>query len=81
MKHEKPDIIHSHVNSLQYTIFPQVFMAKGVHTVHNEAHLEASGRLEVGLRKLHLSIISYRQSQFLRNRMIALKLFMEEMPF
>ncbi len=51
MKHEKPDVIHSHVNSLQYTILPQVFMAKGVHTVHNEAHLEASGRLEVGLRK------------------------------
>ena len=49
MKHEKPDIIHSHVNSLQYTILPQVFMAKGVHTVHNEAHLEASGRLEVCL--------------------------------
>ena len=51
MKHEKPDVIHSHVNSLHYTILPQVFMAKGVHTVHNEAHLEASGRLEVGLRK------------------------------
>ena len=51
VKREKPDIIHSHVNSLQYTILPQVFMAKGVHTVHNEAHLEASGRLEVGLRK------------------------------
>ena len=51
VQREKPDIIHSHVNSLQYTILPQVFMAKGVHTVHNEAHLEASGRLEVGLRK------------------------------
>lgn len=51
VQREKPDVIHSHVNSLQYTILPQVFMAKGVHTVHNEAHLEASGRLEVGLRK------------------------------
>lgn len=48
---EKPDIIHSHVNSLQYTILPQIFMAKGVHTVHNEAHLEASGKMEVELRK------------------------------
>lgn len=51
VRHEKPDIVHSHVNSFHYTILPQVFMAKGVHTVHNEAHLEASGRLEVGLRK------------------------------
>ena len=52
VKREKPDIIHSHVNSLQYTIFPQVFIAKGVHTVHNEAHLEASGKFAIGLRKL-----------------------------
>lgn len=51
VRHEKPDIIHSHINSLQYTMFPQIFMAKGVHTVHNEAHLEARGALEVGLRK------------------------------
>ena len=51
IRQEKPDIIHSHINSLQYTILPQVFMSKGVHTIHNEAHLEASGRLEVGLRK------------------------------
>lgn len=51
VRHEKPDIVHSHINSLQYTMFPQVFMAKGVHTVHNEAHLEAKGALEVGLRK------------------------------
>lgn len=51
IRHEKPDIIHSHVNSLQYTILPQIFMAKGVHTVHNEAHLEASGKMEVELRK------------------------------
>lgn len=48
---ERPDIIHSHINSLQYTFIPQVLFSKGVHTVHNEAHLEASGRLEVGLRK------------------------------
>lgn len=52
VKREKPDIIHSHVNSLQYTILPQMFMAKGVHTVHNEAHLEARGKFEIGLRKL-----------------------------
>lgn len=51
VKREKPDIIHSHLNSLQYTILPQIFMANGVHTIHNEAHLEASGRLEVVLRK------------------------------
>ena len=49
---EKPDIIHSHINSLQYTIIPQIFLSKGVHTVHNEAHLEAKGLLEVNLRKV-----------------------------
>lgn len=52
VRHEKPDIVHSHVNSFHYTILPQVFMAKGVHTVHNEAHLEARGKFEIGLRKL-----------------------------
>lgn len=51
VKREKPDIIHSHLNSLQYTVLPQIFMANGVHTIHNEAHLEASSRLEVFLRK------------------------------
>ena len=48
----KPDIVHSHINSLQYTLMSQLFIAKGVHTVHNEAQLEASGKFEVGLRKL-----------------------------
>lgn len=51
IRQEKPDIIHSHVNSLQYTILPQVFMSKGVHTIHSEAHLEARGKMEIGLRK------------------------------
>lgn len=52
IRKEKPDIIHSHVGALQYTIIPQVLLGKGVHTVHNEAQLEASGKLEVLLRKL-----------------------------
>lgn len=47
IRKEKPDIIHSHVGALQYTIIPQVLLGKGVHTVHNEAQLEASGKLEV----------------------------------
>ena len=51
IRKEKPDVIHSHVNSLQYTVVPQIFFGKGVHTVHNEAQLEASGKLEVLLRK------------------------------
>lgn len=51
VRREKPDIVHSHINSLQYTMFTQIFMAKGVHTVHNEAHLEVKGALEKGLRK------------------------------
>lgn len=48
---ERPDIIHSHISSLQYTILPQLFIAKGVHTVHNEAQLEVSSKFEIVLRK------------------------------
>lgn len=49
---ERPDIIHSHISSLQYTILPQLFIAKGVHTVHNEAQLEVSSKFEIVLREL-----------------------------
>ena len=52
IKKIKPDIIHSHINSLQYVILPQLFFAKGVHTIHNEAHLETTNSLEVFLRKI-----------------------------
>lgn len=51
VRKEMPDIVHSHVNSLQYAFLPQVFITKGVHTVHNEAQREASGIFEAGLRK------------------------------
>ncbi len=51
VRNERPDIVHSHVNSLQYTILPQIFLAKGVHTIHNEAQREARGIFEVGLRR------------------------------
>lgn len=51
IKKEKPDIIHSHINSLQYTILPQLFLAHGVHTVHNEAQQEVHNKFEVALRK------------------------------
>lgn len=36
---------------MQYTILPQIFLAKGVHTIHNEAQLEVKSKLEIGLRK------------------------------
>lgn len=52
VKSNRPDIIHSHINSLQYTVLPQIFMARGVHTVHNEAHLEVKGFFERFLRKI-----------------------------
>lgn len=52
VRKEKPDIVHSHVNSLQYTILPQVLISKGVHTIHNEAQQEAIGKFEVVLRKI-----------------------------
>ena len=48
---ESPDVIHSHVNVLQYSAISQIFQAKGFHTVHNEAHREAAGLLEILLRK------------------------------
>lgn len=49
---EKPDVIHSHINALQYSAISQIFQSKGVHTIHNEAHLEATGFLELTLRRI-----------------------------
>lgn len=49
---EKPDVIHSHINALQYSAISQIFQSKGVHTIHNEAHLEAAGFLEITLRRI-----------------------------
>lgn len=51
VKKEKPDLIHSHIGALQYSFLSQVFQSRGYHTVHNEAHLEAKGYLEILLRK------------------------------
>lgn len=49
---EKPDVIHSHINALQYSAISQIFQSKGVHTIHNEAHLETTGFLELTLRRI-----------------------------
>lgn len=50
-KDEKPDIIHTHLRSILYTFFANRFLKKGVHTVHNEAYVEASDKLSQLVRK------------------------------
>ena len=56
VKKEKPDIIHSHIGALQYSLLPQLYCSKGYHTVHNEAQKETSSRLEFFIRRLFLRI-------------------------
>lgn len=52
VKHEKPDVIHSHLNTPPYIALAELFLCKGVHTVHNDAQKEASDRINRIARKL-----------------------------
>lgn len=38
----RPDIIHTHLRAILYTSLINLFYLKGIHTVHNEAYVEAS---------------------------------------
>lgn len=52
VRKEHPDIIHSHLGALQYSVISQVLQSKGFHTIHNEAHLEVDSSYEKMLRKI-----------------------------
>lgn len=49
----KPDIVHSHLNSIVYLIIAIIFYrkAKYIHTVHNDAEREAGSFLNLLIRK------------------------------
>ncbi len=49
---QKPDIVHSHLRALPYCIIADLFIAKGVHTIHSEAGVEAGGGINRFVRKL-----------------------------
>lgn len=48
MKQERPDVVHSHLNVIKYTVAAAKLcgIRRCVHTVHNVAQEEAEGRLE-----------------------------------
>lgn len=48
MKQERPDVVHSHLNVIKYTVGAAKLcgIKRCIHTVHNVAHEEAEGRLE-----------------------------------
>ena len=48
----KPDIIHTHVRAITYTVLAELFVKGGVHTVHNTASKEATDKLSVVVRKI-----------------------------
>lgn len=51
VKSEKPDVIHTHLRSLTYAFLANIFLFKGVHTVHSEAKAEADDRISTFVRK------------------------------
>lgn len=50
-KEEKPDVIHTHLRGILYALLAERFVVHGVHTVHNEASIEASEWLSRSTRK------------------------------
>lgn len=50
----KPDVVHTHLNSIVYLIFPILFLRKVsyVHTIHNDANVEAGGFINKMIRKI-----------------------------
>lgn len=56
---ESPDIIHTHLKGLLYSFFAELFLVRGVHTVHSEPDMEAPDivsrcvrRILFGLRRV-----------------------------
>lgn len=51
VKQEKPDVLHTHLRGIVYALLPLLFFVRGLHTVHNEASVEASEWLSRHIRK------------------------------
>lgn len=52
---EKPDVIHSHLASLPYVAICDLFY-KGVHTIHNDARIEAANKINQLVRKFYFKL-------------------------
>lgn len=51
VKQEKPDVLHTHLRAIVYALFAETFIMHGVHTVHNEASVEASDYFSRWIRR------------------------------
>jgi len=52
---EKPDVVHTHLLSFYYCILSMLLLrrfTKYFHTIHNDALMEAPGKIGVGLKKI-----------------------------
>lgn len=67
IRNEKPDAVHSHLRGIVYTFLSYLFPSKikFIHTVHNDAKMEAGGgiskwcrKLAFGLKRVHPVTIS-----------------------
>lgn len=67
IQNEKPDAVHSHLRGIVYTFLSYLFPSKikFIHTVHNDAKMEAGGgiskwcrKLAFGLKRVHPVTIS-----------------------
>lgn len=67
IREEKPDVVHTHLRGIVYTFLSYIFPSKikFVHTVHNDAKMEAGGgvskwcrKLAFGLKRVHPVTIS-----------------------
>lgn len=52
IKEEKPDIIHTHLRAIVYALLAELFVVRGVHTIHSEASKEACEWFSRVVRKL-----------------------------
>ena len=48
----RPDIIHTHLRAILYSSLVNLFYIRGIHTVHNEAYVEASDWLSRIVRRV-----------------------------
>ena len=67
IRNEKPDVVHTHLRGIVYTFLSYIFPSKikFIHTVHNDAKMEAGGgvskwcrKLAFGLKRVHPVTIS-----------------------
>lgn len=58
IRNEKPDVVHTHLRGIVYTFLSYIFPSKikFIHTVHNDAKMEAGGGVSKWCRKLAFNL-------------------------